>query len=494
MRILKLYTLIVALFGGMCAATLLKAQTTTSDNGNLRLAYTDGGTRLDRNSYQMDFKVNARLLERLGAQELAVVIPAFVSQDGKHKVELETVGIAGSERAIVLKRNRKLNPRKMEKDLQTMHIVKASEVRRNGIAFSKTVAYEPWMKDARLEVKEVYRGCALCDKGTTSGQPLIADIPVFSAKDFAFSYSTPQYNPEERADVEFESFVHFPIDKSVILREYKTNKMELEKINQFMVESLKVKSGTMENVLVYSYASPEATVAYNQALTNRRAAALADYIKKGYPVLNRIKIKTEGRGEYWDGMIDMIRKSDMVAKDELLAILNGKGTPDEREWAIRKVAGGKAYKMLTEKYYPEMRKSVFKMTYKLRRLSDEDLLKSYDKEKNIMSHADLYRVAQLHKNNPEKQHEVYTVAYRRYGKTDRIAMLNYANSLLENCNDGKAALEVLNEMPKDAETLLLSAEAYSLTGDDVKAEQTLQAAAQAGSVQAVELCKKYGIR
>lgn len=494
MRIFKFYTLLATLVAGICSTTALCAQTKTGDSGNLRLAYSDGGTQLNRNSYQMDFKVNARLLERLGVQELAVIMPAFVSQDGKHRVELEMVGIAGTDRAIVLKRFRKLHPDKLEKELQTMSVVKASQVRKHGLQLSKTVPYESWMKDARLEVKEVYRGCAMCDKGTTTGYPLLTDIPVFSAKDFAFSYTTPQYKPEERSNVEFVSFVNFPIDKSIIWRDFMTNREELDKIDRFMVESLQVKSGVMEDVLVYSYASPEAPVEYNKALTNRRAAALVDYVKGKYPQLKRVKIKVEGRGEYWHGMIEMIRKSDMAAKKELLAILTGKGTQDEREWAIRNVAGGKAYKELVKKFYPKMRKSVFKMTYKLQPLSDKDLLQSYEKEKNIMSHTDLYRVAMLQKNNPDKLHEVYEVAYRRFGKTDRVAALNYVNSLLENRKDGATALKVLNELPKDAETLLLTAQAYTLTDDDVKAEQTLKAAAQAGNAHAAELCKKYDIK
>lgn len=468
--------------------TTLQAQVKTKDSGNLRWAYTDGGTKLNREARTMQFAVTAKMLERLATQEMVVIKPEFVSKDGKKKVSFDPVLVVGATRYKILNRYKKLDPTKLP---EIKEYLKASDVWKTGLTFKKEVPYERWMKTANFTVSEDYFGCAACDKGFSEGNPLQAAIPSFNPEDFAFQSYVPQYNPDEFADVNFESRVNFEVNKADIKANFMDNRRELSRIDEFITNSLKVKSGSLQNMMVKSYASPESNMDYNLELTQRRAAALANYIKGKFARLKGANINMEGMGEDWDGLLRQINEGSMDGKDQILEVLNGSGTQDERERAMRKVGDGSYYKFMMDNYYPTLRRSNFTVTYKVLQLKDEDLMEAWKTEKEVMSHADMYRVAKKLAGQTDKELEVYKVAFERFGDKDPLAALNYASKLIEYKKDGQTALRVLEKVKDDKRSLFLTAMAYQCLDDEFRAEDYLERAAKAGDADAVKVYNKY---
>ncbi len=112
-----------------------------------------------------------------------------------------------------------------------------------------------------------------------------------------------------------------------------------------------------DSLAIVSYASPEGTIAVNQSLSERRAAAVRDYFSRqtGIPAGN-ISVRTVG--EDWDGFYKAVYNTFQgTNRDEVLRILGNTAMgPDAKENAIKRLDGGRTWQSLIQNQMADLRR------------------------------------------------------------------------------------------------------------------------------------------
>ncbi|MGM9736353.1 MAG: DUF3575 domain-containing protein [Candidatus Cryptobacteroides sp.] len=109
----------------------------------------------------------------------------------------------------------------------------------------------------------------------------------------------------------------------------------------------------LDRVYVCGSTSPEGLWGENVTLSKARTENVARYIQYALDIPES-KIIRKSLVEDWDRLADMIEESDIPYKYEALRIIR---TMDwgERKTALRKLGGGKVWKILEKDFFPEMR-------------------------------------------------------------------------------------------------------------------------------------------
>ena len=166
------------------------------------------------------------------------------------------------------------------------------------------------------------------------------------------------------------------------------------------------------SVAIEGWASPEATVPYNQNLSINRAKTVKGIISDQYNFPQDV-YSVKGNGEYWDSVIDYVDNTDepVVAANRaaIQDAIAANGDLDKREAAIKKIDGGKPYKKIFDAVYPRSRFAEAIVTFQNKGYNREDLLALYKADPASLS-ADEY-VLLIQDNAPkavaEKAVELY---------------------------------------------------------------------------------------
>lgn len=113
----------------------------------------------------------------------------------------------------------------------------------------------------------------------------------------------------------------------------------------------------IDSVVVVAYASPEGTVAYNQRLSERRAATMKNYLLDTYPDVDFVDMRVHPNGEDFDGLIRMVEADKkMPHKKEALKILRASGvSADQKIRNLIKLRGGYPYSYIKKHILPYLR-------------------------------------------------------------------------------------------------------------------------------------------
>jgi tetratricopeptide (TPR) repeat protein len=113
----------------------------------------------------------------------------------------------------------------------------------------------------------------------------------------------------------------------------------------------------LETIDIAGYASPEGDTKQNLELAAGRAKALKDYIIGKFGFAEDMFNVTAG-GTDWAGLKELVIKSDMPYKDEIIGIIDN--TPEEnRQAKIAALAGGRPYKSMRDVLYPQLRDACY---------------------------------------------------------------------------------------------------------------------------------------
>ena len=167
----------------------------------------------------------------------------------------------------------------------------------------------------------------------------------------------------------------YPVNVTRKVDNYLENAEALELLSTLDKGNFEVTS-----VAIEGWASPEATVPYNQNLSNNRAKTVKDIISDMYNFPQDV-YSVKGNGEYWDSVIDYVDNTDNpIVADNRSAIqdaIAANGDLDKREAAIKKIAGGKPYKAIFDAVYPRSRFAEAIVTFKNKGYNREDLMTLY---------------------------------------------------------------------------------------------------------------------
>lgn len=106
-------------------------------------------------------------------------------------------------------------------------------------------------------------------------------------------------------------------------------------------------------IVVCGNASPDGLWGNNVELSKMRMEAASAYLKASAAIPSS-KLLPVSRNEDWDWLEEMVEKSDIAHKAEVLQIIRTK-TWGERKTALRELDGGKVWRIFEEEYFPQMR-------------------------------------------------------------------------------------------------------------------------------------------
>ena len=166
-------------------------------------------------------------------------------------------------------------------------------------------------------------------------------------------------------------WVHFPLDKTTLLYDFRDNGPILDNIvditRQIMADSM----SNVRLIQIIGLASIEGTVPHNEDLGDGRAQALRDYIKERVPGTTDQLFELNGGGEAWAELRDQINDV-LAARDasapleglqQVLTIMDTEQDLNRREQKIRRLNGGKTYDYIKDELLPDQRNSGYLRIY-----------------------------------------------------------------------------------------------------------------------------------
>ena len=133
-----------------------------------------------------------------------------------------------------------------------------------------------------------------------------------------------------------------------------------------LLEMAKRKDVEIVSITVYGAASPEGGIGYNKGLSKRRADRIASYIAEVGG--GRISPEVIAVGRDWKGLYDLaVADSELPSREATLDLLCRLAMPNDKESEDRMFAqlkvldGGKPYRYMYGRLFPELRKAGVKV-------------------------------------------------------------------------------------------------------------------------------------
>lgn len=355
------------------------------------------------------------------------------------------------------------------------------------VAYVAYVKFEPWMKEAYLELCEETHGCAGCtaDKKCYSlGENLIGDpIPNFVM---------PEVEEVKNREKTGKAYLEFPAGEAVILPKFRRNARELGKISHAINQLSKNPDAIVTGISLRGYASPEDSYAWNEELSEKRTQSLKRHLQKQFKYDDEM-IEANTGAEDWEGLRKLVASSKLRDKRAILAIINSEAEPDAKEQRLKRLKGGAVYRQLFGSYFPKLRRVDYNLHHTIRAFSVDEGKEKIKTNPEQLSLNEMFMVASSYgKGTPEFNH-VFEVALKVFPQ-DTTANLNAAAVALNKKDTKKAHhhLDAYADVPEAWNNLGVL---YMLEGKYPKAKEFLTKAQQQKTADEAEgnmiLLKKW---
>ena len=334
---------------------------------------------------------------------------------------------------------------------------------RSKLQYNYVVAYEPWMENAVLDLKQDLCGCGryirqmevrrLADNISFERVIEVEKAPVV-VSEVAPVVSTPYrvvpslayVRPEteavkQRAAAE-EANLTFAVSRTDIRPEMGNNYNELSKIRQFITSVNTDRDVVVRGVVITGYASPEGSYELNRRLSEGRALALSNYLQQNTNIPRHL-YKVNFGGEDWDGLVRLVETSNMMYRDEVLSIILYTPVISGREKRLMDLYGGVPYRYMLANMFPSLRRVVVTADYDVRQFSLDEAKHVFTTRPQNLSLNEMFLVANTYEKGSREFNEVFKTAVRMF-PDDQVANLNAAAGALSS-NDLAMAEQYLRK-------------------------------------------------
>ena len=289
-----------------------------------------------------------------------LITPQLYNKNGTAVMKLFTVTGNKMER-------REKQKRRLDKN-NAVHDVNTS----NGstMLYTASVPYEKWMENTlslRLLIEEA--GC--CSTEYLGAMAVIGsiDLPLPYEPFIPEVIALPSEVTQKKTDYPFLRLVDKDGfgDRSISAR-FKVASSELDfSFSSNTTNVNKIKDGIhlinnnprtrLEKITIVGFASPEGDRQLNMRLSEDRAKALSLHLQQTINIPEHI-FEIQSKGEDWDGLLELVKKSDMRYKEEIINIITN--TPAEkRDEQLKQLAGGRPYRSIYDILYPQLRDACY---------------------------------------------------------------------------------------------------------------------------------------
>ena len=247
--------------------------------------------------------------------------------------------------------------------------------------------------------------------------------------------------------VEDRNYIQFFVGDTRVVDTLGDNRRQLDKITGLMRRIVEQQEFWVDTITLTAASSPEGAYAFNDRLSQGRAAALKRYLVRRYGRSIDTMLTVRWVAEDWQELTNRIRTDrEVVSRDAILELIVAEKNPDRREQAIRQ-RFPKEYAYIRSVIYPQLRAVNFR--YSLRR-------------KGMVK--DTIHTTEL---DTAYARGVELLQKRKYAKALYILNdYNDRNTVVAHLSldHNERAMELLATMPKDAVTEYLRAIACSRLG------------------------------
>lgn len=405
----RILSIIITLF--VCLVTVEAQNVDGAKVDNLHL-------KQDGNSMAVNMDMDFTSLD-VASNRMVVFTPMLVN--GNDSLQLSSVGIYGRRRYYHNLRN------DMEIIGGASGISYRASQTPDNISYNVVVPYQKWMNGAYLVMQRFEYGC--CNKVLNEQY---SQLGIFKEKSFApqYIYLRPVAELEKTRSLSGSAYIDFVVNRIDIVPAFRNNKFELNKIIA-IIDSVRNDSDiTLNAVSIKGFASPEGTYAKNEELAKNRTESLKLYVQKLYDFAPDF-IETSYEPEDWKTLRAFVGASELSNKKQILALIDGEREPDNKEWVI-KTTYADDYKVMYEEFYPDLRRSDYKVEYTIRQYKKVDeIARIFEESPQKLSLEEFYILAQQYDDNSRELNDVFETAVRMF-PNDPIANLNAAISEMQN--------------------------------------------------------------
>ena len=288
---------------------------------------------------------------RLGGNK-GLRLKPFLEAPGR-RLEMPTVEVMGRRRYIWHKRNR----------IEGNYFLRKYGVRQV-LPYSSGARWEPWMDSSVLYLSDGISHC--CKTVLEEGAEIIMAVNLREPEVPA----SKKVKEIRQVSISGTAYVGFPVNRSEVFEDFMGNAEELGKIRNTIEGVLDNPDITIDRIILKGYASPEGSWEHNRTLAENRTKALWDYILDNYDIRPRV-IEAQSGAEDWDGLRDYVKNSQMSRKYDILNIIDGRQSPDDKEASIKKNYPYE-YKRLLEDCYPLLRHTDYIIEYTIKTYEEKD--------------------------------------------------------------------------------------------------------------------------
>jgi outer membrane protein OmpA-like peptidoglycan-associated protein len=299
-------------------------------------------------------------------------------------------------------------------------------------------------------------------------------------------FTVPAAEPVKVRDESGSAFIEYQVGRHNIVNNFRNNAAELATIDGMVSRVKNDVDATITGITLVGNASPEGSYSSNQALSDRRAQALKDYIVKGHAI-PASSIVASGAGEDWNTLGELVRESNIEGKNALLNVVTGTSDFDARDREMM-AASSEGYNAIKSEMYPKLRRTDYKLDYEVAPISIERGKEVMRTNPRNLSLNELFMIAETYPTGSDEFREVMEIAARTYPDSD-VANSNVAAAYLQKGDLAAAATFLGKVKNHDANWNNNMGMLSFLQGDATKAAEYFRAAGSSASANAGELAK-----
>ena len=247
--------------------------------------------------------------------------------------------------------------------------------------------------------------------------------------------------------VEDRNYIQFFVGDTRVVDTLGDNRQQLDKITGLIRQIVEQQEFWVDTITLTAASSPEGAYAFNDRLSQGRAAALKRYLVRRYGRSIDTMLTVRWVAEDWQELTNRIRTDrEVVSRDAILELIVAEKNPDRREQAIRQ-RFPKEYAYIRSVIYPQLRAVNFR--YSLRRKGMvKDTIHTTELDTAYARGVQLLQ-----------KHKYAKALYILNDYNDRNTVVAHLS-----LDHNERAMELLATMPKDAVTEYLRAIACSRLG------------------------------
>ena len=226
-------------------------------------------------------------------------------------------------------------------------------------------------------------------------------------------------------------YVDYPAGGVSVNPKYGNNRAELAKLEEHLKPLLQSGNGGVTKIRITGYASPDGSTKENERLAGNRSIRFKTYLQKQYNLPDNGLVTVDWVGEDWDGLKELIAKSDKKYSGRVLAIFQLTDDPDNRRKQIRAMDNGAVYKDIEKSFFGRLRRMELTVETKGQSIpvSDPQLIEQIYSQPEKVALTDFIRAASLYRPGTDQYREIYELAAYTYPSC-AVVQLNAAAAAL----------------------------------------------------------------